>query len=71
MLESLLDDVPLLGEVRRKALLDHFGSVGAIRKADIAQIASIPGIGEKIAQMIHDVLPKSESIDMSTGEIRE
>ena len=71
MLESLLDDVPLLGEVRRKALLDHFGSVGAIRKASIEQIASIPGIGEKIAHMVQGALPKSESIDMSTGEIRE
>ena len=28
-------------------------------------------VPSKIAQMIHDVLPKSESIDMSTGEIRE
>jgi excinuclease ABC subunit C len=71
MLESLLDDIPLLGEVRRKALLDHFGSVGAIRKASIEQIASIPGIGEKIAHMVQGALPKSESIDMSTGEIRE
>ena len=48
MLESLLDEIPLLGEVRRKALLDRFGSVGAIRKATLAQIAEVPGIGEKI-----------------------
>ena len=74
MLESLLDEIPLLGEVRRKALLDRFGSVSAIKKATLDEIAAIPGIGEKIAQIIENSL-RSEpgaqpSIDLGTGEIR-
>ena len=74
MLESLLDEIPLLGEVRRKALLDRFGSVGAIRKAELVEIAAVPGIGEKIALIISEALHQEPdpmpSIDLGTGEIR-
>ena len=72
MLESLLDEIPLLGEVRRKALLGRFGSVGAIRKATLAQIAEVPGIGEKIAQLIEERLiseQSGQSINLGTGEL--
>ena len=34
MVESLLDQVPGLGEVRRKALITHFGSLKKLRAAD-------------------------------------
>ena len=73
MLESLLDDIPSLGEVRRKALLDHFGSVTAIRSATLEQIATIPEIGTKTAQIIIDGISReaatSPTVDMATGEI--
>ena len=74
MLESLLDEIPLLGEVRRRALLVRFGSVGAIRKAGISEIAAVPGIGEKIATIIAESLQSAINgephIDLGTGEIR-
>lgn len=72
MLESLLDEIPGLGEVRRKALLEVFGSVTAIRKADLPQLAAVPGIGEKMAETIVTTLSnteKSEFLDTETGEI--
>ena len=71
MLDSLLDEIPQLGEVRRKALLDHFGSVAAIRKADVVAIASVPGIGATTAQVISDYLAAAQgrTIDAGTGEI--
>ena len=72
MLESLLDEIPGLGEVRRKALLDVFGSVTALRKAELIQLAAVPGIGEKMAETIIAALAsaqKNEVIDMETGEI--
>jgi excinuclease ABC subunit C len=49
MLESVLDEIPQLGQVRRNALLERFGSVAAIRKAGREEIAATPGIGSKIA----------------------
>jgi excinuclease ABC subunit C len=75
MLESVLDEIEQLGHIRRAALLDRFGSVGAIRKASIAEIAATPGIGEKIASIIWNHLAHmGESaaiggVDMQTGEI--
>ncbi len=72
MLESLLDDIPGLGSARRAALLDRFGSVSAIRKAPVSELATTPGIGEKLAETIAQSLAqigKSEAVNMTTGEI--
>jgi excinuclease ABC subunit C len=71
MLESLLDEIPQLGQSRRSALLEKFGSVTAIRSASKKEIAATPGIGEKIAAIIFDhlALIATEKIDMQTGEI--
>ena len=73
MLESLLDEIPTLGDVRRKALLEKFGSVAALRKSTLEEISAIPGIGEKTATQILNTLTESsapiEIIDMQTGEI--
>lgn len=75
MLESVLDEIEQLGHIRRAALLNRFGSVGAIRKASVAEIAATPGIGEKIASIIWNHLSHmGESaviggVDMQTGEI--
>ena len=73
MLESVLDEVPQLGQARRKALLERYGSVAAIRKASAEDIAATPGIGEKIAELIVTQLGlmSTQKIDMQTGEIME
>ena len=72
MLESFLDGIPALGEVRRRALLEEFGSVGALRKSSMSDISKIPGIGEKTAAIIWASLQEERevlNIDMATGEI--
>ncbi|CAN2238014.1 UvrC Nuclease subunit of the excinuclease complex [actinobacterium SCGC AAA044-D11] len=73
MLESLLDDIPKLGESRRAALLEHFGSVTAIRKASAVELAAIPGIGAGIAESIFNHLNNERDelrrVNMETGEI--
>lgn len=71
MLESLLDEIPQLGQSRRAALLDKFGSVTAIRSASQSELAATPGIGEKIASIIFEHLSSisGEKVDMQTGEI--
>jgi excinuclease ABC subunit C len=73
MLESLLDDIPKLGESRRAALLDKFGSVTAIRKATVTEISTVPGIGSNIAELIVAHLAtesaSSAQVNMETGEI--
>ncbi|MBA4136820.1 MAG: excinuclease ABC subunit C [Opitutus sp.] len=47
--ESVLDDFPGLGDVRRVALLAHFGSIEKLRSATAEQIAEVPGFGRKFA----------------------
>ena len=73
MLESLFDEIPNLGDSRRSALLNKFGSIAALRKATSEEIASVPGIGEKIASQILETLAElsapEPAIDMTTGEI--
>ena len=72
MVESLLDAVPGLGEIRRKALLRHFGSLKKLRAAGVDEIAAVPGIGPRTAQAIHDAVlaqPRGEALNTATGEI--
>ncbi len=72
MLESLLDEVPGLGETRRQSLLEHFGSIAQLRKSNPAEVAAVPGIGGKTAAAIFSVIEAESSnfkVDTSTGEI--
>ena len=72
MLESLLDGVAGLGEIRRKSLLTHFGSVTALKAATVEELAVVPGIGKKMAKTIIDQINSQDlplNIDMQTGEI--
>lgn len=72
MLDSFLDEIAGLGEGRRKALLDKFGTVTALKSASIEEISDVPGIGPKIARTIFESVNQKEptrNIDMQTGEI--
>ena len=71
MLESLLDEIPHLGQVRRAALLKRFGSVAAIRRATVKEIAQVPGIGTRIAEVILSNLEmeRTPAFNADTGEI--
>ena len=52
MFKSELDDIPGIGEVKKKALLKHFGSVEKIKKASIEELTEISGITESLAKKI-------------------
>ncbi len=52
---SQLDDIPGIGEKRKKQLLKHFGSVKAMREADVEAFRPL-GFGDKLAQSIVDAL---------------
>jgi excinuclease ABC subunit C len=49
---SRLDSIPGIGPSRRKALLNHFGSVQKIREASLEELQSIPGIPQSLAEAI-------------------
>lgn len=75
MVESLLDEVPGLGEVRRKVLMRHFGSLKKLRAASVDDIAALPGFGQRTAGTIVQALERTPAratapaVNMTTGEI--
>ncbi|EYT50545.1 excinuclease ABC subunit UvrC [Brachybacterium muris] len=73
MQTSALDGIPGLGPARRRALLDRFVTVKAIREAGVEQLQEVDGIGPALAAQISSAL-RSEgaedvAVDMATGEI--
>ncbi|MGI8407211.1 MAG: helix-hairpin-helix domain-containing protein, partial [Actinomycetota bacterium] len=52
MTQSALDGIPGVGEVRRKKLLKHFGSVKRIREASLDDIVAAPGMTTSVAEAV-------------------
>lgn len=58
--QSLLDNIPNIGETRKKLLLEHFQDIEEIKKADLKQLESIKGIGRKVAEQIYKYFHNDE-----------
>ena len=52
-LHSILEDIPRVGESRRKNLMLRFGSIEAIREASLEELMKTPAIDRQTAQSIH------------------
>jgi excinuclease ABC subunit C len=59
MTRSLLDDLPGVGPVRKRALLNHFGSPERLVGASREELEAVPGIPGKLARQIHRQLHKA------------
>jgi len=66
-LESVLDEIPGIGPARRRALLNHFGTMARLRSADIHDIEATHGISPKLARIIHDFLHGNPERESSNG----
>ncbi|HUJ75744.1 MAG TPA: excinuclease ABC subunit UvrC, partial [bacterium] len=55
-LHSELEDVPGVGRKRAQALLRHFGSLKALREADLAALQAMPGVGPSLAERLYAAL---------------
>ena len=53
---SNLDQIPGIGPRRKAALLRHFGSLDAIRRASPEELAQVKGISRALAETIHEFL---------------
>lgn len=58
VLHSILEDIPNIGDKRRKALLQKFGSIDNIKKATYEELLETESINEKAAQSIIDYFNK-------------
>jgi excinuclease ABC subunit C len=54
MTKSVLDDVPGLGEVRRKRLVKELGSVNAVKQADLDTLKALSWLPDHVAEALHD-----------------
>jgi excinuclease ABC subunit C len=52
-LKSVLEDIPGIGETRKKELLKFFGSVEKIREATLEQLAAAPKMNSTLAQAVY------------------
>ena len=52
--KSLLDQIEGIGSMRKRALLNHFGSARAVESASLDEIQSVEGVEEKVAKKIYN-----------------
>ena len=51
---SLLDQIEGIGSMRKRALLNHFGSARAVESASLDEIKTVEGVEEKVAKKIYN-----------------
>ena len=54
MNKSLLDQIDGIGSIRKRALLNHFGSARAVESASLDEIKSVDGVEVKVAKKIYN-----------------
>jgi excinuclease ABC subunit C len=52
--QNPLDEIPGIGQRRKKALLHRFGSAKGVSRATAADLATVEGVNAALAQRIHD-----------------
>jgi excinuclease ABC subunit C len=52
--EAGLQEIPGIGPTRKRALLHHFGTLKAIERAALSDLAKVPGISAETARKIYD-----------------
>ena len=67
--QSILDEIPGIGEARRKALMRAFGSLEAVRDAEVEDLAGLDGMNQRAAQSVYDFFHKNP--EQATPEVEE
>lgn len=58
---SILDDISSIGPARRRALMKHFGSLDALKAADIEELMKIPSMNRRAAEEVYEFFHQTES----------
>jgi excinuclease ABC subunit C len=59
MRASLLDEIPGVGPVRRRRIVEYFGSPDRVLAASAEELEAVPGLPRKVAREIHEQLHKA------------
>ena len=57
---SVLDDIPGVGGARRRTLMKHYGSLDALKQADVEELAKLPSMNRTAAQAVYDFFHAKE-----------
>jgi excinuclease ABC subunit C len=57
--EAGLQEIAGIGPTRKRALLRHFGTLKAIERASVSDLARVPGINAETARRIYDFFHES------------
>lgn len=60
---SMLDEIPGIGPKRKKMLLQHFGSLSALKQATVEQITEVQGMGREASENVYQFLHPPASAD--------
>ena len=58
--QSVLEEIPGIGEGRKRALLRHFGALKHVREASLEAIAEVEGFGPKQARAVYEFFRRPE-----------
>lgn len=58
--KSSLDDIPGVGEKRKKALLSYFKSIEDIKNASVEELSQVEGLNKSLAENIYNYFRKGE-----------
>ncbi|MBO4902936.1 MAG: excinuclease ABC subunit UvrC [Lachnospiraceae bacterium] len=51
---SVLDDIPEIGQKRRREIMRHFAGIEELKKAEVEELQSLPGMNARAAQRVYD-----------------
>ena len=57
---SVLDDIPGIGDTRRRALMKHFKSIEAVQAASEEELAQVPGMNRAAAENVYRFFRKKK-----------
>ena len=61
---SILDDIPGIGDTRRKALMRQFKGIEAIREASCEELSEVPGMNRLAAEQVYQFFRKPKDGDV-------
>ena len=70
-LASVLDDIPGVGEKRKKKLLQHFGSFSKIQEATVEELAEVDGISTTVAEEIYHYLRTHQDLQARLKQMKK
>ena len=56
----MLDDIPNIGDSRRRELMKHYPGIEELKNAEIEELRQLPAMNERAAKSVYDFFHKAE-----------